>query len=410
MVGHGSRILAQAIYFVIVARALGVEGFGAFAAVVAFIAILAPFSNVGSGHLLIKNVARDTSTFPAYWGNALMLTVVSGGILLGIAIISGSLLLFSEGIGGELIVLVGLADLIFARLIEVSAQVFQAFQLLRGAALIQVLLSSARLGAAIVLSSFFDAPEAVDWATLYLSSSAITAVIGMWWVVKRFGLPEWPHFTSMSELRESFLFSVSQAAQSAYNEMDKTILARISTLEAVGTYASAYRIINVAFTPIMSLLWAAYARFFQHGADGIGGSLRFARRLLPHAAAYAVAIGTVLYLTAPLVTWVLGADYRATATAIRMLAVLPLLKGFQYFLADTLTGAGHQGYRSLVQVGSVAVNVLLSVWLISLYSWRGAALAAIISNTLLGGALLLVVTSLRRRERTVPVHPIASSG
>jgi len=214
----------------------------------------------------------------------------------------------------------------------------------------------------------------------------------------------------MSELRESFLFSVSQAAQSAYNEMDKTILARISTLEAVGTYASAYRIINVAFTPIMSLLWAAYARFFQHGADGIGGSLRFARRLLPHAAAYAVAIGTVLYLTAPLVTWVLGADYRATATAIRMLAVLPLLKGFQYFLADTLTGAGHQGYRSLVQVGSVAVNVLLSVWLISLYSWRGAALAAIISNTLLGGALLLVVTSLRRRERTVPVHPIASSG
>src|SRR5271170_1766413 len=81
--GYGVRIIVQAGYFVLIARALGVHEYGAFVGATALINIVTPFGGVGSGNLLVKNVARDKSLFAVYWGNALLLIAVSGLVLLG---------------------------------------------------------------------------------------------------------------------------------------------------------------------------------------------------------------------------------------------------------------------------------------------------------------------------------------
>jgi O-antigen/teichoic acid export membrane protein len=193
-----------------------------------------------------------------------------------------------------------------------------------------------------------------------------------------------------SELKVGFYFSLSISAQSIYTDQDKTMLTRLGPLEAVGIYAAAYRLIDVALTPVRALLDAAYTRFFQHGAGGIQGSLEFTRRLLPIAAAYSLFVGIVLYFAAPVVPALLGADYQNTVEALRWLAVLPILETLIYFAADTLTGADFQGRRSSVQVFVALFNVLISLQLISLYSWRGAAWASITSDVVL--ALMLYGT------------------
>jgi len=72
------------------------------------------------------------------------------------------------------------------------------------------------------------------------------------------------------------------------------------------------------------------------------------------------------------------------------------LKAIHYFGADALTGAGHQGYRTVVQVGIAALNILLNLWLIPLYSWRGAAIATIVSDGLMGVAIWTLVWYLAR--------------
>ena len=76
--GYGVRIIVQAGYFVLIARALGPREYGAFVGAAALIAIVGPFAGVGGGNLLIKNVSRDKSLFRVYWGNALLLLAVSG--------------------------------------------------------------------------------------------------------------------------------------------------------------------------------------------------------------------------------------------------------------------------------------------------------------------------------------------
>src|SRR4051794_38263618 len=60
----GGLVLAmQAIYFVIIARSLGPDQYGAFSASVSLVAMLGPFASWGMGNLLIRNVARDRSLF-----------------------------------------------------------------------------------------------------------------------------------------------------------------------------------------------------------------------------------------------------------------------------------------------------------------------------------------------------------
>ena len=81
ILGQGVRILVQFAYFVLIARILHREGYGAFAGAVALVAVLAPFAGWGSGNLLVKNVARARDTFPRYWGRVLVVSALSGSVL-----------------------------------------------------------------------------------------------------------------------------------------------------------------------------------------------------------------------------------------------------------------------------------------------------------------------------------------
>ena len=202
---------------------------------------------------------------------------------------------------------------------------------------------------------------------------------------------------SARELREGFLFSTSLSAQTIYNDLDKTMLARLATLDAAGIYAAAYRLIDMAFMPVRALLAAAYPSFFRRGNDGIAGSLSLTLELLPKPLMYSAVVATGMALAAPIVPLILGADYARTAEALRWLSLLPWLKTCHYFAADALTGAGHQGLRTLVQIAVAGFNVLLNLWLIPAYSWRGAAWSSLASDGLLAAALWSCALVLRAR-------------
>jgi hypothetical protein len=127
LIGHGLRTILQAAYFILLARAVGAAGYGAFIGVSALVAILAPFASLGSGNILVKHVARDPSVFDKYWGNALLLTLVSGGMLLAALLVTSRFALPSS-IAMLLIVTIGVADLLLTRLADISGQAYQAVQ------------------------------------------------------------------------------------------------------------------------------------------------------------------------------------------------------------------------------------------------------------------------------------------
>lgn len=396
LLGQGVGMVVQALYFILIARSLRSQGYGAFIGVVSLVGILAPFAGLGTGNLLIKKVARDEDSFSRCWGNALLMVLISGIALL-IVVLSISRVVFPAAVPFSLVFVIAVSDLFFSRVLGISEQAFQAFQRLDRTALVQAFPSVFKLIAIAGLIICVETPTVLQWGYLYLMSTVASTLIGVWLVNKELGAPIFTLAEMKAEIMEGFYFSVSHSARGVNNDIDKTMLARFSTLEATGTYGAAYRIMAVAFTPILSLLFAAYARFFQHGARGINGSLGFAKKIFPVAGGYGFVVGILLVIMSPLLPHILGVEYSDTANALRLLAPLPFLKAVQFFAGDALTGAGFQGLRSGLQVIVALFNFAINLWLIPSYGWHGAAWASIASDGLLAVLTCLFLVSLSRR-------------
>jgi len=390
IVGQGLRVVIQAVYFVLMARALGVSGYGAFAGAGAWVAVAAPFASLGYGNILIKHVARDRSVFNLWWGNGLIMTVVSGLVLVVLAIVLSTWIL-PGSIPVLLVVLVALADLIFTRLLDLSAQSFQAFERLDRTAQLQVLINFTRLLAILILLFFLPSVSVLAWGACYLVSTAAAAGIAIFMVNRMLGKPRFSVKIFSREMIEGFYFSVSLSAQNIYNDIDKTMLSRLSTLGATGIYSAAYRFIDISFLPVRSLLWASNVRFFQHGANSLRAAVGYSLKLLPWAAVYSIGIGIILYLAAPLIPVLLGSGYQESVEATRWLAIIPVFRVMHYFAADALTGANYQGLRSGLQVLVAVFNVMINFWFIINYSWLGAAWSSCITDFMLAVIMWITV-------------------
>jgi O-antigen/teichoic acid export membrane protein len=397
--GQGARLAIQAAYFTVIARSLGVGNYGAFVGVVALVGILYPFAAIGRGNILVRSVARDPLSFPRMWGATLATVLICGSIFLVLAA-SVSRFALPSSVPLRLVLLVGGSDIIGLNVITTAGQAFQALDQLRWTATINAFGSASRLIGALILCSICHAPTPLQWGYVYFVSTALVAIAACRLVSAKLGPPAWnlPH--SWREIREGLYFSISLSAQTVYNDIDKTMLARLSTLTATGIYGASYRIIDVSFSPVSALLYAAYPNFFRKGACGVASTLSYARPLLLRSVGYASAITIAILLGAGLVPYILGPQYRQTAEALRWLAPLPIFKAIHYFLSDALSGAGFQNLRCAVQVGIALFNALINLWLVPRYSWRGAAWSSIASDALLAVAIGLCAISLARRERT----------
>ncbi|MBF0458253.1 MAG: oligosaccharide flippase family protein [Nitrospirae bacterium] len=388
--GNGIKTVVQAAYFVLIARSLHSDGYGAFVGVCALVAIAFPFASLGFGNILIRNVARNASSFGRYWGNTLLMTLISGGVLL-LLVLAVARFVLPASIPFSLIFIIAVTSLFFDTVHVIGAQAFQAVQRLHRTALLNVIPNIFRLIAIAGLSALVKSPSPLQWSCLYLATGLICALIAGYLVNKELGPPVFTLKGMKADILEGFYFSITLSSQNIYNDIDKSMLTRLSSLSAVGIYAAAYRIIDVSFTPVRSLLAAVYAKFFQHGESGVRGSLRFAIKLIPFAGGYGFVAGIVLVLAAPLLPYVLGAEYADAADALRWLSPLPFLKAVHFFAADTLTSAGYQGLRSGVQVFVAVFNAGINLWLIPAYSWRGAAWSSIASDGLLAVLLWAVL-------------------
>lgn len=407
MAGQAGRTCLQATYFILIARGLGAHTFGAFAATVALVGILTPFSGLGTGQVMVQKVSVERSRAPLYWANAVRVTLISG-VASSVAVSSLSHWLTPKGIGLTTVACIALADLVFSPVSEVAGLSFMAYERLNKTASFYIWQAGVRLAGAIFLIAGPWQATAQTWAIVYLVTSIPSAVV-MWTIATRhIGRAKPDLRVFWREKTAGLYFAVSLSATSVYNDIDKAMLGRLASAQAAGIYSAAYRLVDVSFTPVRSLLAASYPRFFQQGEGGLRATVRLARRIAVPALGYAAAVSVALCAAAGLVPVLLGESYESSVGALRGLAILPLLKATHYLAANSLTGAGFQPARTVAQIGVAVTNVLLNFWLIHAYSWGGAVAASIASDGLLV-VLLWGIVSHKLRRSSRPANPLGAT-
>jgi O-antigen/teichoic acid export membrane protein len=376
------QLVVQGIYFVILARSFAPERYGAYIGIVAIVSIFIPFASWGGEQIIIQKVSRNINSFRICWGTGILKTLIFGsGFISLILIVYGFFPI--PGISLYTVFFLALANLIFLKLNDLVRDGFVGVGLLNYTARTMFLVSLNRFFAVLVLIAVFDKPSILAWSILYCFATFAAAVTSTHLLIKHVNYPRFVLSQVKKDLRLGFSFAVGFSAQTITNDLDKSMLAKLSTLESAGIYGAAYHILNVSFTPILSVAMASFRNFFQQGASGIKGSFELCKKLLPMSLGYSVAAIIGLAIFAPLIPLILGSGYQDSAIALVWLSPTIFFKTMHIFAADTLTGANLQTVRSTTQVLVALLNGVLNFWLIPLYSWHGAIWATIISEFLL---------------------------
>jgi O-antigen/teichoic acid export membrane protein len=396
-VGHGFRLVIQAAYFVLVARSLGPDGYGAFVTVVAMAALLGPFSGLGTPNLFIKNVHSGKRVAAICWGNGILLTVLSGALLTAIAV--GLSFLLHLKTAPFAVFLICVADLVLMRVTELAAFGFSASDRMKQTSIQNVVVSLLRLAGITGLMATVHPVTLDRWVLVYL----LTTLLGMIYAIAKgsqlWGRPATDLTALREDIAEGVFFSIAGSASTIYNDIDKIMLSKLADLASTGVYAAAYRVIDVSMTPIRSLAAAAYPRFFRKGMEGIGATYSYALALMRRAAAYGFVASAGLWLLAPVLPHILGPKYDAVVPAVRWLALIPFLRCLHSFLADALSGAGLQRTRMTIQVVAALTNIALNLVILPRYSWRGAAWTSLGCDGLL--VVMFWFTALYYRRRRI---------
>jgi O-antigen/teichoic acid export membrane protein len=397
------NVVVQAAYFIIIARVLGAENYGSFVGVTSLASLIFPFIALGIDNVLVKEVAVNRQVFASHWGNTLLVLVVNSILVTGILLLI-SPLIFPDNISLDTIALLLVADLFCLGLLEASTKALRSVYLMSTTAILVVLNTVAKLIAALCLVTFFKPINPTEnigihsWAILYLVSGVCVSLLAFLVVNKMVSKPTLDLSRIKADVGLGFYFAIGLSASNINSDVDKTMLASMGTLQATGIYGSAYRFINIGHVPVGALFNATYPRFFKQGVKGIRNCFSFARKLLPLLIGYGIFSFLAYQAFAPLIPKILGAEYENAISTLRWLAILPATNGLHLLAADTLTGAGYQRVRSIVQVITAILNVILNLWLIPIKGLYGAIWATLISDSLRLIALWTVLFYLYRQE------------
>jgi O-antigen/teichoic acid export membrane protein len=392
--GMGLRTISQAVVFLILARILGVEAYGAYTAILALAITFGGLVGFGASSIMLRDTARNAELFTESWGRTLSALLLTAPIFLIVYFIL-SWAILPRQVGWSVIFCIGIAEILLSPLTIAVIEAYQGHERIGRSARVTLAQTLPRLAAslliwplAFVLVDSFRLPV---WAALYLIAAASSAVYALKLLKKDIGAQIVFHWHGLSHtLSEAWPFSMTGTAQKVYADIDKVMLSRLSTLEITGTYSAAYRLVDMTGVPLISFFSATAPRFFRAGHDGMQSAARYALRLLPLPMIYTLVIGVSLYMLAGLLPWLLGSEFVSAVEALRLLAWLPLIATPRRFMQTALYSSGRQRATVLIVVFGAILNAILNLWMIPLWNWRGALSATYASELAMNSLFFFV--------------------
>lgn len=397
--GQGVAMAAQAVYFILIGRALGSREYGAFVGVAALVGALSHFNSLGMEMILLRNVSRDRTSFARTWGHALAITLAGFFLLL-----TASMLYAHFALRPELRALapwIAVADALLGKLIQLATRAFQGAGRLAWTARLTALTNLARAVTAALVLVWTRAHNlratALLWTHVYWISTLSVALFALALITLRLGRPAFTRIRRR-DLSEGLSFSLSSSSISIYNDIDKTFLVTLGQTVAAGIYSAAYRIVDAASAPLYAVYAAAAPRFFREGARGVRSANQFSKTTLLRTLPYSVGMAALLALAAPVVPLLFGRSFGGSVAALRWLCLLPVFRSLHYAWGSAITASASQWNRTATQFGAAGLNLLLNAALIPRWSWEGAAAASLMTDGALAVASYIMLAYLMRRE------------
>ena len=389
----GLTIVAQIVAFLLLGSNLGADGYGAYVGVFGVIGPLAGLAWAGVGLAALQQILRDSREPRLVASHMLGQGLLTGLGAVGVALIIGSLTVRTLSIVE--IGALALAELLALNNVMISAFVLQAVSGVPAAS--RVRMSVVLLRLLIVLGLYAT-------SQLTILNIGICGIIAFGsltvWVLfvrlPREGIRVFPAKSTEDEARMAFSFALPMVGSSIQLDGDKTVLNAYGMADVAGVYGAAFRVVNMAFTPIRALNSAAHNRLLRNNPNARGEHVRRSARLAMLNLAAVLPIAAVLFFAVELLEPLLGDDFEESAGIARWLLLFLPLKAVSNAPLGGLLGLGRTTTRAWVVLTAAGVSLGLYVALIPFWSWGGAVVGTVIGELVL---LLVGVNRLRKWQR-----------
>jgi O-antigen/teichoic acid export membrane protein len=393
--GQGTNLLLQAGYFILLARLLGVKEYGVFAGAFAVVNLVTPYSALGAQMLFMRYVTADRAKAATYWGNSLAVATAATVLIGCVLFFAGPALTRTHD--PFIFVVLVVANCLFSQISTLGSTVFQTFEKMPRTAMLGLASNLARFLILVIMRLTFHHATAFQWSIGVLIASGCAAGLSAAWVTAEVGTAVFERDLMVRRIGEGVGFSFAGTTQATYNDVDKVMLSHYGLNRENGFYTLAYRVIDVATTPVVALDAAVLPRFFRLGEAQLPKVVRLAVRSAGASTLLGAGIAVVVLSIAPLIPRMVGHDFSGVVTALRWLCWIPLLRGIHRATGSALTGSGHQNLRTIAQLIVAAANLLFNIWWIPTYGWVGAAWSSVACDGILAFLNSLILASIVKR-------------
>ncbi len=371
------------VYFTLIARSVGVEGTGKYFLALSFTTIFVVFVDLGLTNVLVREASRVKENIQKYVSTILSVKLLFGALSYGVVIFVSSVL-YPDIELRHMIYLSGITMLfdsfnltIYGILRSLGDLRFESFSI----TLSQLL--SFLLGGIFL---WLDLPI-IFLILAFTVPSALNAIFAGGVVWKRYAIRPWPKFEKQTF---SFLwkitipFALAAIFARIYSYIDSILLKEMMGTEAVGWYSTPYKI-TYAFQFIpLALTAAIYPRmseYFIHQKEKLATILHDSIKYLL-LVSVPIAFG-VCILAPDIILFLYGTDFFESIRPLQIL-ILSLIFSFVSFPIGACLNACNKQITQTTIVGIVMViNIVLNIFLIPILGVSGAAIAALVGNTLL---------------------------
>lgn len=383
---YGVRLVAQALYFLLLARWVGPDQFGYFVGVWVLAGFLATFASLGYPVLVLKTTALEPEQAPDCLARGIRVVAFAAPLLA--ATFFGITMAYFPPPPSLLVPgLFALSEIVMVPLLSLVAASHQGSEHLGRSYAILASLWVLRLFALGMLS-IISVVNLTDVAVIHCMATLLAVIA--WLVIDRrhIGRIGLTKLRYSPELATGSSFALSSAALIAYTELNQSLMLGITGAAAAALLAVAYKIVTLLSTPLSVLCQALAPRLLRSAQEGIGSLSATGRALVAPVALFASGCCLAIVLGASFISWMFGQEYSEAARIARGLSILPLFTALRLLSMYALVALDNQRSRVLAEVFCLSGGLMLNMVLISRHGLAGAVAGSLIVE----GITALVLT------------------
>jgi O-antigen/teichoic acid export membrane protein len=408
--GYAAAIALSLVSSPLLIRHLGIADFGRYTTVVAIVTIVSGLTDAGLVNIALREWATREGEDRARLMRSLLgvrLELSAAGVAIGVvfAVLAGydSTLVLGTLIAGVGMVLTALANLFtiplqgdlrfgWVSIINISRQVIT----------VALIVALVLVGAGLLALLAVTIPAGI--VTLFLTAMVVRGRIPLcprlhdtqWWPLVRDTLP----------------YGAAIAVNALYFRVTIIVMSLIAPPRQTGYFATSFRVIEVLIGVPALAIGTAFPILSRAARDDRQRFAYATERVIELALVVGTSVVLVVVLSAPFVIDVLAGAAGGPAAGVLQIQGLALVASFvTTALGFVLLALRRHTVLLIANGGALLANIVLTLVLVPISQARGAAIAAVASETCLSFGLLAVLLSTRTaRVRLASIPAVVVAG